>query len=350
VEAELAARRPTSTPPFSAVRARKHRRDRRRTAGAVALSVVAVLAVAGGAAVLHATGGGQGAPRRLAGPRAGALTYSIAWRGVAGFDSSEETGLHEQCATLPGVSPGLTFQSLPPILTGQIGPGADLQAFRDCVQRVAPRAVLTTSAAVDAPQTSPTASSPTCAGGAGPSFQDCRVPARARYAVGYARLVEQDFSAQDQAVQRCLRLPGTSHLSPMMEMPPSYEVTVAGQAENRAFSACITAIGDVTIHAVSLDDTTSLVQVSGVMSAVGGPSGASVEGLPGEVVFQGAAGRFTAEADPAGKFGLALPAGEYTATGTSPRYGDGEAECRAANRISVSTTDLLDVQVACPRH
>ncbi|MCU1488573.1 MAG: hypothetical protein JWN67_5319 [Actinomycetia bacterium] len=91
------------------------------------------------------------------------------------------------------------------------------------------------------------------------------------------------------------------------------------------------------------------VAVSGVLRMTGGPSGASQPGAPGEVTFTSSALAATATAGPDGTFRLQLPPGTYTATGTSPQYGDSQGICRADQPVVVGAHGTAGLVVACSR-
>jgi hypothetical protein len=81
----------------------------------------------------------------------------------------------------------------------------------------------------------------------------------------------------------------------------------------------------------------------------GGPSGASQPGAPGKVTFRSTALAATATAGPDGAFRLQLPPGTYTATGTSPQYGDNQGICRADRPVPVGGHGAAGVVIACSR-
>jgi hypothetical protein len=153
----------------------------------------------------------------------------------------------------------------------------------------------------------------------------------------------------DAQTKACLALPGTSDLAEIASLPPSYQVTVTGTREVVAFRECVGDISAVVLSELPLPHKDGLLDVTGVLYATGGPAGSSQAGLPGQVVLEGDNGRFTTEANGAGKFSVRVPPGDYTATGTSPQYGEGQGQCRAEGPVSVTTTDLLGVVIACSR-
>jgi hypothetical protein len=88
--------------------------------------------------------------------------------------------------------------------------------------------------------------------------------------------------------------------------------------------------------------------LTGVLQAVGGPSGAGTRGLTGQVTLQGADGRklvITAGAN--GKFSVPVTVGTYTATGQSPQYEGDAADCHAAGPVTVTKGATSRVEVDC---
>lgn len=152
-----------------------------------------------------------------------------------------------------------------------------------------------------------------------------------------------------QAVQPCLSLPGTSNLAEVLSDPASYQVTVTGTAETDRFRSCIDKIGSVELIEVPVPTTDGLIAVTGLLVASGGPAGTPNVGLTGQVVLSGPAGRFTADANAAGKFSLRVPAGTYTATGSSPLQDGGRGECRADGPVTLSSADVLGLSIVCQR-
>jgi len=85
------------------------------------------------------------------------------------------------------------------------------------------------------------------------------------------------------------------------------------------------------------------VTVSGHLLRAGGPAGTPDEGVPGTITFSGASVSKTVTVPADGSYSVVLPAGVYTAGGTSPLLG---VECHA----QPSTVDIQDpttVDVIC---
>ena len=66
--------------------------------------------------------------------------------------------------------------------------------------------------------------------------------------------------------------------------------------------------------------------LTGNLEAVGGPSGASANPLPGSVSIAGPVTQHVT-VGPDGTYTATVPPGTYTVTGTSPQYNDGAATC-----------------------
>lgn len=95
---------------------------------------------------------------------------------------------------------------------------------------------------------------------------------------------------------------------------------------------------------------TTRVPVSGQLRLTGGASTASEHGTAGKVYFLAGDGtKTTVGAASDGAFSVRLKPGEYTATGTSFSYGDGNYLCRARNPVTVSAGSPIFVLVACDR-
>lgn len=133
---------PALTPPFSALRSRKRRRDQRRTGAAVVLVVLAVLSVAVGPSAF-----GLLVPKGSeAGQVAGA---EHTYRFTVGFPSaqanlrSQDKALNRRCYTLPGVTQApLPPTDVPnlggPSASGRVSGTDQADALRNCVERVVP--------------------------------------------------------------------------------------------------------------------------------------------------------------------------------------------------------------------
>jgi hypothetical protein len=175
----------------------------------------------------------------------------------------------------------------------------------------------------------------------------------ARLTTGPAEVHRYRVGPSDEAhavaTRACLELPGTSDLAEILSLPPSFEVTVTGTVEVAAFHECFGDLPSVDLREIPAARKDGLLSVTGILRATGGPPGVSQPGQPGQVVLEGDRGRFTAEANGAGKFSLRVPPGDYTATGTSPLFNDGRGVCRADGPVKVTTTDVLGVIVACSR-
>lgn len=152
-----------------------------------------------------------------------------------------------------------------------------------------------------------------------------------------------------QAVTSCLALPGLSDLAERLSTPASYQVTVTGIAETAGFRGCIGKIDAAVLVEVPAPTKDGLIAVTGLLIANGGQQSAAQIGLAGQVVLSGPTGRFTADANAAGKFSLRVPPGTYTATGSSPLQDGGPGQCRADSPVAVSSADILGLSIVCPR-
>jgi hypothetical protein len=91
-----------------------------------------------------------------------------------------------------------------------------------------------------------------------------------------------------------------------------------------------------------------LVTVTGLLRAAGSPANATPHGLPGTIAFAASNGTiYIGRATSDGRFTVALPAGRYMVTGTSPLYNDGHAACRAASVVIVSGPQTPVIDVDC---
>lgn len=94
-------------------------------------------------------------------------------------------------------------------------------------------------------------------------------------------------------------------------------------------------------------------EVTGQLVEVGGPPPGAPRGVAGTVRFSGHGRTVSVATGADGHFAVALAAGTYTVTGTSPLYGDGHYQCQADGPLVVpdpgATPRLgpLGVTVAC---
>jgi hypothetical protein len=88
--------------------------------------------------------------------------------------------------------------------------------------------------------------------------------------------------------------------------------------------------------------------LTGMLQAVGGPSGAGPRALSGHVTLHGPNGRraiISVGAD--GRFSVPVSVGTYTVSGRSPQYDGGTADCRASGPVSVAKGLRSRVKVDC---
>lgn len=80
----------------------------------------------------------------------------------------------------------------------------------------------------------------------------------------------------------------------------------------------------------------------------GGPAPGITQMVPGTVVARGEL-RTKTEASERGRFDLAVTAGVYVLTGTSPYYGNGRYRCEAAKSVPVVAGQVTEADVYCHR-
>lgn len=144
---DLTAFRPDRTPPFSALQARKRRRDARRGGTALAATALAVAGVAFVPATL--TGGAGPAPGQVAtGPQDDrVLRYSVGIDGPEAASPASAAAL-DRCLSLPGLSSdGLQLDSDPPQYAGTVVGQARADDFAACVEAVPGRSATLTPVA-----------------------------------------------------------------------------------------------------------------------------------------------------------------------------------------------------------
>ena len=86
--------------------------------------------------------------------------------------------------------------------------------------------------------------------------------------------------------------------------------------------------------------------VSGVLIGIGGPVATAVQHWAGMVHVSGRTFA-SVRTDARGHFSLALPAGTYRFSATSPSYDDGHAECRARDAVRLRADRTTHVRVVC---
>ncbi len=226
VEAELDAHRPTLTPPFEAIRARKRARDQRRAAGAAALSVVAVLGVAFLPSSLRPAHEPANRTTTVAGPTADQeqdqthFRYGVNWTGQrAAYSEDVDSALHRDCFALGGVTTGPARLSLPPRYSGTVTSRVNAEALRRCVAANAPGANFTLTPMQDAPHS---------------------------FLIRYKDPAAFNPTRDNPLMEKCLNLAGISDPK-TTSRPPVYNVTAAGAKQADALSACLARLKNVTV-------------------------------------------------------------------------------------------------------
>ena len=88
--------------------------------------------------------------------------------------------------------------------------------------------------------------------------------------------------------------------------------------------------------------------VTGMLQAVGGPSGVSLRALGGQVTLYGSSGNIAAiSVGSNDRFSVPATVGTYTASGRSPQYKGGTADCHASGPITVTKGRTTKVEVDC---
>ncbi len=128
------------------------------------------------------------------------------------------------------------------------------------------------------------------------------------------------------------------------QQPPSWPVSVTWSL---AAPFDVSATGATTL--VTATGQAAESTVTGTLMRVGGPPPGSEVTLPGTVTLvETTTGvRHETTTAPDGTFRLAVPAGEYTITGTSPQYGDGTGICAAQETVVVPVSGIANIPVTC---
>jgi hypothetical protein len=88
--------------------------------------------------------------------------------------------------------------------------------------------------------------------------------------------------------------------------------------------------------------------LTGTLQAVGGPPGTGPRALAGQITLHrsnGARSSITVGAN--GRFSVPAAVGTYTATGRSPQYEGGTADCQASGPVTVTKGVTSSVEVDC---
>jgi hypothetical protein len=139
VDARVDAYRPDRVPPFEAVQARKHSRDRRRGAAAAAAVALAVAGVVFLPTAFGLGGGDEGPPTVAEGGAAAAIFgYRVRADNVAAFRAAGEDALTylEGCLQYPGLSDGERLESDPAQYSGRVAGQDQAEAFQACIEKV----------------------------------------------------------------------------------------------------------------------------------------------------------------------------------------------------------------------
>lgn len=87
-------------------------------------------------------------------------------------------------------------------------------------------------------------------------------------------------------------------------------------------------------------------RASGALVGIGGPSATAVQHWQGTIHVRGSDSS-SFDTDAHGRFSVALPAGTYRFTATSPAYDGGRGRCEASGRIRLRAHHTTHVQVVC---
>ncbi len=86
--------------------------------------------------------------------------------------------------------------------------------------------------------------------------------------------------------------------------------------------------------------------ITGVLEASGGPAPGSPRPLPGTVTIRARNGQTTKTAvGPNGDFSASVPVGQYTVTGRSPFYQNGQWDCLLSPPATITATTGSTAQV-----
>jgi hypothetical protein len=89
--------------------------------------------------------------------------------------------------------------------------------------------------------------------------------------------------------------------------------------------------------------------VKGQLLISGGPSPGTPRPSDGEVTARNASGQsFSISVPSSGKFTLQLSAGNYSLTGSSPKFGNGQYKCFALRTVTVLKDKSIHEDVFCP--
>ena len=87
--------------------------------------------------------------------------------------------------------------------------------------------------------------------------------------------------------------------------------------------------------------------VTGHLYGVGGPAPGLPRPWPGTVTLNGSGVHRDVPVGASGTYSVTVPAGRYTVTGHSPRYGSGTYLCRAAGIATVTSGHSTKADVLC---
>ena len=88
--------------------------------------------------------------------------------------------------------------------------------------------------------------------------------------------------------------------------------------------------------------------LTGTLQAVGGPPGTGPRPLAGQITLHESNGtKFNITVGANGRFSAAPPTGTYTATGRSPQYEGGTADCQATGPVTITKGAKSSVKVDC---
>ena len=87
--------------------------------------------------------------------------------------------------------------------------------------------------------------------------------------------------------------------------------------------------------------------LTGHLYGVGGPAPGAPRPWPGTVTLTGPGVHRDIQVGVDGGFSVLVPAGTYTVSGRSPRYGSGAGVCRAAGAATVTTGHRTRADVLC---
>jgi hypothetical protein len=87
--------------------------------------------------------------------------------------------------------------------------------------------------------------------------------------------------------------------------------------------------------------------LTGHLYGVGGPAPGAPRPWPGTVTLTGPGVRRDVPVGAGGTYAVTVPAGRYTVTGHSPRYGSGTYLCQAAGVVTVTSGHTAKADVLC---